>query len=115
MSIFGNVLSGKKTGGVFPALDLSESEPASDSDSDLLIKEKDVSSTPLRHNFVSDDRDGRHFRRRITCTNPGCDKKQVPSAVRQYSKVCKGTAPANHVTDESATVVTLPSQQSVLA
>jgi len=117
MSVFGNPISGRKSTGIFPTLDLSGSEPVSDSDSDLLIKEDDSVNKTLLHNFVVDDRtDGRHVRRRITCTNPGCKKKQVPAFVRKFSKVCKkGTAPASRTPAQSVEVITQPYQQTVLA
>lgn len=46
------------------------------------------------HNFVRDDK--KNFRgekrARITCTNIGCTKRQVPLEVQDLSKICKGPA-----------------------
>lgn len=86
MAVFGSHLSGKRNGGIFPALDLSSSEPVSDLD--LTAKE------PVRnHNFVKIDGylDSKgEPRLRFTCTNPGCDKRNVPLEAKLNSTECKG-------------------------
>lgn len=86
MAVFGSHLSGKRNGGIFPALDLTSSEPVSDSD--LTVKEYVRS-----HNFVKVDGylDGKGVARlRFTCTNPGCNKRNVPLEAKLNSTECKG-------------------------